>query len=87
MTAPNGWPARYPIAQPPNPPLILAAAGWLLAALTHGSIDHGARATFYVGLSAWAWLELTEGVNLFRRALGAAGLVFVVVKVAEALGG
>jgi hypothetical protein len=30
--------------------------------------------------------ELTEGVNWVRRALGAAGLVYVVAKVGAALG-
>ena len=45
-----------------------------------------ARAAFYVGLAAWAWGELTGGVNWARRALGAAGLVYVVMKVGAALG-
>ena len=45
-----------------------------------------ARAVFYAGLAAWAWEELSGGVNWFRRALGAVGLVYVVVKVAQALG-
>ena len=40
----------------------------------------------YVGLAAWAWEELTSGVNWARRALGAAGLVYVVIKVGAALG-
>jgi hypothetical protein len=44
------------------------------------------RATFYTGLAAWAWLELSDGANAFRRLLGAGGLVFVVVRVAQALG-
>ncbi|MEA2313032.1 MAG: hypothetical protein QOE28_3000, partial [Solirubrobacteraceae bacterium] len=41
---------------------------------------------FYAGLAAWAWSELASGVNWVRRAIGVAGLVYVVVKVAAALG-
>jgi hypothetical protein len=44
-----------------------------------------ARAAFYAGLAGWAWGELTDGVNWVRRALGVAGLVYVVVKVGGAL--
>ena len=46
----------------------------------------GGLAVFYAGLAAWAWQELEGGVNPVRRAIGAAGLVFVVVKVGAALG-
>lgn len=45
-----------------------------------------ARAAFYAGLAAWAWGEMTSGVNWARRALGAAGLVLVVIRVGAALG-
>jgi hypothetical protein len=81
----HGWPASFPIVQVPNAPLLIALAGWLVAALTGGSGHDVARATFYTGLAAWAWKELEGGVNWVRRAVGAAGLLFVVVKVAEAL--
>jgi hypothetical protein len=84
--AQRGWPARYPLAQAPNAPLAAALTGALVAALTTGSVHAYARATFYVGLAAWAWEELADGVNVARRALGAVGLVYVVVKVATALG-
>ncbi len=39
-----------------------------------------------MALAAWAWLELTDGVNLFRRALGAAVLVGLVLRIGAALG-
>jgi len=32
-----GWPRRFPIAQFPNPPLLLAFAGWGLAAAAGGT--------------------------------------------------
>lgn len=82
----HGWPARYPLAQAPNPPLLFAFAGWLVAAATDGDVHDLGRGVFLAGLAAWAWLELTDGVNLARRAFGAAGLVFVVTEIAAALG-
>jgi len=82
----RGWPAGFPLVQFPNAPLIAALSGWLVAALAHGSVHAYARAVFYVGLTAWAWEELAGGVNWVRRALGAAGLVYVVVTVGAALG-
>jgi len=79
---------RYPslqvrgvtVAQFPNPPLIVA----LLAAVVSwiagdGSIYEVARAVFYVALTVWAWEEAARGVNVFRRALGVGGLIYVVV--------
>jgi hypothetical protein len=81
----RGWPASFPIAQFPNPPLIVAFVGWLVAALTHDSVHSYARATFYVGLSAWGWEEVASGANWVRRSFGAAALVYVVVKVGGAI--
>jgi hypothetical protein len=78
----RSWPARFPLVQFPNAPLLIALGAWLLAALTDGSVHDYARATFHVGLAAWAWLELADGVNWARRALGAAALVYVVIKLA-----
>jgi hypothetical protein len=72
--------------QLPNPPLLVALGGWSVAALTHNSVHSYARGAFYVGLAAWAWAELTSGANWVRRSLGATALVYVVIKVGEALG-
>jgi hypothetical protein len=82
----HGWPARFPLVQFPNAPLLAAIAGWLVAAVTDDSVHDYARATFYAGLAGWAWMELLSGVNWARRAIGAGGIVYVVVKVARALG-
>ena len=71
--------------QLPNAPLLVAGAGWLVAALTGGLAHACGRATFYVGLAVWAWQELASGVNWLRRVVGAAGLLFVVFRIAEAL--
>jgi hypothetical protein len=77
-----GWPRRFPIAQFPNTPLLLAFAGWVLAAVAGGAAHDVGRALFTVGLAVWAALELLRGVNWFRRLLGAAVLVWIVVGVA-----
>ena len=81
------WPRRFPVAQFPNPPLIVATIGWIVGRLTDGRVQDFASAVFYVGLGVWAWEELVRGVNWFRRLLGAAGLVYVVARIAEALKG
>jgi hypothetical protein len=82
----RGWPTSFPLAQLPNAPLLVAVGGWLVAAVTDGSVHTYARATFYTGLAAWAWDELAGGANWVRRVLGGAGRVYVIVKVATALG-
>lgn len=85
--ASRGWPPSFPVLQPPNLPLWIALGGLLVAAVTDGTVHAYARAVFYVALTAWAWEELTSGVNWARRALGAAALVLVVLRVGAALGG
>ena len=76
----EGWPRSFPLAQFPNPPLLVAGAGWVVAALSDGDVHDAGRAVFAVGLSAWACLELTEGANWARRLLGAVVLVATVVR-------
>jgi hypothetical protein len=82
----RGWPESFPIAQLPNAPLLTAFAAWLVAAATDGSVHYYARAAFFTALAAWAWGEMAAGANWVRRALGVAGLVYVVIKVGLALG-
>ena len=81
----RGWPERFPLAQLPNPPLVVALGGGLLAMRTSGSVQTGARATFHAALSVWAWKELTGGVNLVRRALGAAGFAYIAAEIGRTL--
>lgn len=85
-SAQRGWPKSFPVAQLPNAPLLTAFAAWLIAAATDGSVHYYARAAFYTALAAWAWEEMAAGANWVRRALGLAGLVYVVIKVGSALG-
>ena len=64
------------IAQPPNLPLIV----WIVASLlklivTTGKINIGLDLVAFGSLFTWAWEELFQGVNYFRRALGLIVLV------------
>lgn|SRR6185437_841554 len=76
-----GWPRRFPIAQFPNPPLLVALAGWLVAAVTGGAAHDVGRILTTLGLVVWACEEIASGVNWFRRLLGLAVLAWVVVGV------
>jgi hypothetical protein len=80
-----GWPRRFPIAQFPNPPLLLAFAGWGLAALAGGTAHDAGRVVFTVGLAVWAGEEVVSGVNWFRRLLGVGAFVWIVAGLASTL--
>jgi hypothetical protein len=75
-----GWPAAYPLVQFPNAPLAVALVATLVARLATGDVHDYAYAVASVGFAAWAYLELAAGVNWFRRLLGAAALVWVVLR-------
>jgi len=77
-----GWPAAFPIVQFPNLPLLVALAATVVARLTDDSVHDYAYAIASVGFAAWAYLELSDGVNWLRRLLGLAGLVWVVMRLA-----
>lgn len=82
----EGWPRRFPIAQFPNPPLLAALAGSAVAAVAAKGTAHDVgRAVFFLGLAIWAWEEAVDGVNWFRRLLGAGALVWLVARLAGEL--
>lgn len=67
------------IAQPPNPPLLVGITATLLnLIIKNGNIHTGLEAIGFGALFTWAWLELFEGVNYFRRALGLLVLIGLV---------
>ncbi len=78
----------YVVAQFPNAPLLVA----LGAALASMFLDQGstaadvARSVFYISLTIWAYREAADGVNGFRKALGIAGLLFVVIRLTQSFG-
>jgi hypothetical protein len=64
------------LAQMPNLPLIV----WIVASLlkiifTTGRINLGLDIIAFGSLFTWAWEELFQGVNYFRRVLGLLVLV------------
>ncbi|WP_100897886.1 hypothetical protein [Nostoc flagelliforme] len=68
------------VAQMPNLPLIL----WIVTSLLtlifpSGKINTLLDLVAYGSLFTWAWLELFQGVNYFRRALGLVVLVGLIV--------
>ncbi len=71
------------IAQPPNLPIIVWGVASLLKLIfTNGLINVGLDLIAFGSLFTWAWLELFQGVNYFRRMLGLVVLVgFVGLKV------
>jgi hypothetical protein len=77
------WPESYPIAQFPNPPLIIALVALGLRYVASGELANVLGAIGYVFIGVWAYLELTSGVNLFRRLLGAGGIAYVIVAIAQ----
>ncbi len=81
----EGWPRGFPVAQFPNPPLLLAFAGWELAAVSDGTAHEIGRVAFTLGLLIWAYGETTRGVNWFRRLLGTGVLVWTLANLAGEL--
>jgi hypothetical protein len=78
----------YTVAQFPNAPLLVAILAVILGlfASDGSTLFDLARAVFFLGLGIWAYLELAEGVNRFRRFLGLAGLAYVILSLASQLG-
>ncbi len=67
------------IAQPPNLPLIVGVTGTILQfILTSGNIHTILDIIGFGALFTWAWQELFDGVNYFRRALGLLTLIALI---------
>ncbi len=80
-----GWPQRFPIAQFPNPPLLVALVGRGLAAGSGGATREAGRVVFTLGLVVWAWQEAAGGVNWLRRLVGMGALVWIAVRLIDDL--
>ena len=66
-------PRRYPIFQFPNKPLIAAMLAGAVSRATHGETARNAATVSAVAQLVWAYQEITDGANGFRRVLGVAG--------------
>ncbi len=79
------FPRRFPIIQFPNLPLAVAFVSGQAAHRLSGSPRVYAQAISYLSMAVWAYLELFEGVNWFRRLLGAFYIVSTAVHLEHAL--
>lgn len=67
------------IAQKPNPPILIWAVAALLQTIVpEGNLHVALEVVAFGALFTWGWLELTQGINYFRRALGLGALVWAV---------
>lgn len=80
-----GFPARFPLAQFPNEPLIAALVAGQVAKYVHGTSHGAALAVAQLGMAVWAYEELTQGVNWVRRLLGLTFTVLTVINLANRL--
>ena len=63
------------VAQPPNLPVLVGVAAAILQYfLPSGQLQIAAELFAFGALFTWAWQELFDGVNYFRRSLGLIGL-------------
>lgn len=71
----------YTVGQMPNLPLIVVIVAAVVGRMTEqGSVTNRLMdSIFLVSLSIWSYLETFDGANAFRRALGIAGFVLVVL--------
>lgn len=63
----------------------MSLAAGAAAGFAHGQVRSYALAIDNLAIAVWAYLEITDGVNWFRRLLGSAVLVLTVIGVARAL--
>ena len=64
------------IVQPPNLPILICfAATALYLFSTTAVLEHLFGAIAFGTFFTWAWMELFQGVNYFRRMLGLLGLL------------
>lgn len=79
------FPKRFPIVQFPNPPLAVGLLAGFATDFTNGTTERYLQSISYLALAVWAYQELTEGVNWFRRLLGLVFVVVLVIRVARAI--
>jgi hypothetical protein len=80
-----GFPRRFPIVQFPNVPLIAAFVAGEVGTFVRGTEHSFAASAAYLAMTIWAYEELVHGVNWFRRLLGLAYVIILVVRVAHGL--
>lgn len=67
------------ISQFPNGPLFVWIGSTIALKVAPVNLTNLFTYLSFGALFTWAWLELTGGVNLFRRTLGAVVLAFILI--------
>jgi hypothetical protein len=71
---------KLTLFQTPNLPLIVGGVATVLSwVLPYGQLNFTAALVAFGALFTWAWLELFQGVNMIRRGLGLAVLIWLIV--------
>ncbi len=71
---------KIAVAQLPNPPLIAFLVFRFLQMVASGTLQQMASVVAFGSLFTWAWLELFQGENYFRRLLGIVVLVGIILR-------
>jgi hypothetical protein len=82
-----GFPRSFPVVQFPNAPLMVGLLASASGGFVNGRAHDYAISISHVAIGVWAYEELTQGVNWFRRLLGATFAILTIVRVANALHG
>jgi hypothetical protein len=62
--------ANFVVFQKPNKPLLIAIVIWLSAKISQGTVREYLSILFIGVMLWWSYLEISSGVNFFRRLLG-----------------
>ena len=66
--------------QTPNLPIIIWFVAMVLShILPYGKLNFAAALIAFGALFTWAWLEIFDGINNFRRGLGTAVMIILLV--------
>ena len=75
------------IWQPPNLPIVIWVSATLLKLVFQtGQVKIGLDILAFSSLIYWSFLEITQGVNYFRRDLGVVVLIALIISVIQQFG-
>jgi hypothetical protein len=63
------------IFQKPNIPITLWFFSTIISLITHGIIYYVSTTVSFIAIIIWSYLELSEGINWFRKILGLVVLI------------
>lgn len=72
---------RIVIAQKPNAPLLIAIAFYLLGFIPQETLQTISYWGVFITMLYWAYLEMTQGVNTWRKLLGIIVALYFLSKV------